>query len=92
MRPLISACHCKFSLCLYLCRMEKHKLQVVVRVRPQQTADNIWVRAVSDRCLHTTNHRNIDEMLEYECVVTLLVIVIIITSSDCTFFRGVNVL
>jgi len=49
-----------------MCRMEKQKLQVVVRVRPQQTVDNIWVRAVSDRCLHTINHRNMDEMLEYE--------------------------
>jgi len=46
--------------------MEKQKLHVVVRVRPQQTEDNIWVRAVNDRCLHTTNHRNIDEVLEYE--------------------------
>jgi len=58
--------------------MEKQKLKVVVRVRPQQAVDNTWVHAVSDHCLHTTNHRNIDESLEYECVVTPLVVIIVV--------------
>ena len=35
-------------------------------VRPLQFTDNIWVQTVSDHCLHTTNHHNIDENLEYE--------------------------
>jgi len=58
--------------------MERQKLQVVVRVRPQLSVDKIWVTAVSDRCLHTTNHRNIDETLEYELVVMLLLLLLVI--------------
>jgi len=45
---------------------EKKRLQVVVRIRPQQKPDNVWVTVADNKRLRTINHRNIDEALEYE--------------------------
>lgn len=44
----------------------QEELKVYVRVRPQQQKDRIWVRAVDEHRLRTTNHRNVEEDLEYE--------------------------
>ena len=45
----------------------KQKVNVAVRVRPQQDmSDSIWVRIVDGQHLETINHRNVEESLQYE--------------------------
>jgi len=47
----------------------KQRVRVVVRVRPQlETEDQVWVHVADKKTLHTLNHRNTKETLQYEYV------------------------
>ena len=48
--------------------IERSRVKVVVRVRPQLVEDNVWVQPVSNTVLQTLNHRNVQEALQYEWV------------------------
>ena len=42
------------------------RVRVLVRVRPKQTAEHLWVHVTDENTLQTVNDRNRNEALQYE--------------------------